>query len=152
MKKIGRILDKTRIINLKSETKNDVIHEMCALVSNSPHVKDASALFNAIQSRETVMSTGIGMGIAIPHAKIATVTDMVMAVGNSSAGVDYQSLDDQPVHKIILIVASDTQGEEFLKILGRLGAFLNDPDNRKQFLKEQDPQMIMELLRHIDGQ
>ncbi len=150
MKKIDEILDKTRITDLKAGTKHAVIDEMCALVSNCPQVTDARALLDAIRSREAIMSTGIGMGIAIPHAKIASVTDMVMAVGNLKKGVDYQSLDDQPVHKVILIVASNTQGDEFLKILGRIGAFLNDQEKREEFLREQDPEKIMTLLREID--
>jgi len=152
VKNIGRILDQVIIHDLSSETKEDVLSEMCSLVKQNTHVTDSRALLHAIKARETIMSTGIGMGIAIPHAKIASVTDIVMVVGTSGAGIDYEALDDMPVHKIILIAASNTQGDEFLSVLGKIGAFLNEPDKREQFLQEQAPDKIKELLQSIGDQ
>jgi mannitol/fructose-specific phosphotransferase system IIA component (Ntr-type) len=150
MKKIHEILTIDRIINITSVTKNKVLAEMCRLVSNAPEVTSPDALLRAIKAREAIMSTGIGMGIAIPHAKISSVTDFVMAVGISKDGINYQSLDDLPVYFIILIVASDTQAGDFLKLLGKIGAFFNTPGNKEKFLKTKSPAKVLSLFKKID--
>ena len=150
MKKISEILTLDRIKNLTVVEKDDVLAEVCKMVVKASEVIVPKALLKAIKARETIMSTGIGMGIAIPHAKISSVTDFVMAVGISQNGVDFQALDDLPVHIIILIVASDNQGEDLLKILGKIGAFFRIPKNTKRILSSKTPEEVFKLLRKID--
>jgi len=150
MKKISEILTVDRIKDITSVTKDDVLAEMSEMVADTPEVTSPDALLRAIKAREAIMSTGIGMGIAIPHAKTSSVTDFVMAVGRSKDGVDYQSLDNLPVHLIILIVASDTQGEDFLKLLGKIGALFNTPGNKEKFLKAKTPEKVLTLFKKID--
>ena len=151
MKKISGILTINRIKNIKAVTKDKVLAEVCEMIKDSPEVVSPKALLKAIKAREAIMSTGIGMGIAIPHAKISSVTDFVMAVGRSVKGVDFQSLDGFPVHLIILIVASDTQGEEFLKILGKIGAFFNKAGNKEKFINAKTSEEVYNLFKDIDN-
>ncbi len=73
------------------------------------------------------MSTGIGMGLAIPHAKIPSVTDFVMAVGRSLEGIEFDSLDDLPVNIVILIGSSDTQGPISSGSIAKIGGLFNRP-------------------------
>ncbi|MFC1560914.1 PTS sugar transporter subunit IIA [Candidatus Latescibacterota bacterium] len=150
MKKISEILTVDRIKDITSVTKDNVLTEMSEMMADAPEVTSPDALLRAIKARESIMSTGIGMGIAIPHAKTSSVTDFAMAVGRSKDGVDYQSLDNLPVHLIILIVASDTQGEDFLKLLGKIGALLNTPGNKEKFLKAKTPEKVLLLFKKID--
>jgi mannitol/fructose-specific phosphotransferase system IIA component (Ntr-type) len=96
------------------------------------------------------MSTGIGLGIAIPHAKTSSVTDFVIALGRSSTGIEYDSLDGEPVHLILLIAASDTQGDEFLKLLATIGTIFNESANIKKILSAQSPESILRLLKKIE--
>ena len=150
MKKISEILTIDRIKNLTAVEKDDALAEVCKMAVRAPEVIVPKALLKAIKARESIMSTGIGMGIAIPHAKISSVTDFVMAVGMSQNGVDFQALDDLPVHIIILIVASNTQGGDFLKILGKIGAFFNIPENIKKILSSNNPEEVFKLFKEID--
>jgi len=150
MKIISDILSINRIKNVKSVKKDKVLAEVCEMLRDVPDVISPKALLKAIKKREAIMSTGIGMGIAIPHAKISSVTDLVMAVGRSEKGIDFQSLDGFPVHLIILIVASDTQGEEFLKILGKIGAFFNKPNNKEKFINAKTSEEVFNLFKGID--
>ena len=150
MKKISEILTIDRIKNLTAVGKDDALEEVCKMVVRAPEVIVPKALLKTIKARESIMSTGIGMGIAIPHAKISSVTDFVMAVGMSQNGVDFQALDDLPVHIIILIVASNTQGGDFLKILGKIGAFFNIPENIKKILSSKTPEEVFKLFKEID--
>ena len=151
MKKISNILTINRIKNVKSVKKDKVLAEVCEMLKDVPEVISLKTLLKAIKAREAIMSTGIGMGIAIPHAKVSSVTDFVMAVGRSEKGIDFQSLDGFPVHMIILIVASDTQGEEFLKILGKIGAFFNKPGNKEKFINAKTSEEIFNLFKDIDN-
>ena len=150
MKTFENILKLERIRDLKSETKADVLEEMCSMVADAAEVTSIEALKKAIRAREAIMSTGIGMGIAIPHAKIASVQDFVMAVGRSKAGVDFQALDSEPVNVVILIVASDTQGDDFLKVLSKIGKFFINPLNRDKIIDASSTEEIYRLFTNID--
>ena len=92
------------------------------------------------------MSTGIGMGIAIPHAKTSSLKNMVMAFGRSIQGIDFNALDGSPVHIIILIGASDTQGDDFLKVLAKIGRMFKDETYSKQFLEAKTPEESLDLI------
>ena len=150
MKKISDILTVARIKDIQAQTKDEVLAELVEMVVDAPEVTSPDTLLHAIKAREAIISTGIGMGIAIPHAKISSVTDFVIAVGRSKEGVDFQSLDDLPVHLFMLIAASDTQGEDFLKFLGRIGAFFNKRGKTEKFLKAGNPEYMLKLFREID--
>lgn len=150
MTTIQYMLDPSRIIDLNGCDKAEALADLCGVLAMTPQVTDNEALYKAIISREAIMSTGIGMGVAIPHAKIGSVSDFVMAVGLSKPGIDYQALDDFPVHLIVMIAASNAQSAEFLKILGKLGAFFIKPDNRTRLMDADDPCEIMDILSAID--
>ena len=150
MKNISDILMVDMIIDLQSVTKDGALGEMIDTASKSPAVTSPENLHTAIKYRESIMSTGVGLGIAIPHAKISSVTDLVIALGRSIGGIEYDSLDGEPVHIITLIAASDTQGDEFLKLLAKIGAIFNDPRNIQKILSAKTPESILRLLKKIE--
>ena len=146
MKKISDILTVDRIRDIKSRTKEGVLRELTKLASTAPEVSDPEAFLKAIRVRETAMSTGIGMGIAIPHAKIPSITDLVMAVGRSRKGIDFDSLDGLPVHIIFMMGSSDKQSVEFLKLIAKIGALFNERGFQERFLKAKTPEEMYRLL------
>ncbi len=150
MKNIFNILTADTIIDISSETKDSALGEMIDTASKSPHVKSRADLQASIRYRESIMSTGVGLGIAIPHAKISSVTDFVIVLGRSSSGIEYDSLDGDPVYLILLIAASDTQGDEFLKLLGRIGTIFNVPQHIQKILSAKSPESILGLLKKIE--
>lgn len=143
---IANILDTSRIRELTATTKDGVLRELCDLAATAPQVSDPVDFLRAIGARERAMSTGIGMGVAIPHAKIPSVTDFVMAVGRSRAGVEFDSLDGLPVHIVILMGASDQQSLEFLKLIGKIGAIFNQEGFIERFLAAPGPDEMFDLL------
>jgi fructose-specific phosphotransferase system IIA component len=151
MKTFSDILKLVRIKDLEATSKDEILVELCDMVKDAPEITSHDALIHAIRAREAIMSTGIGMGIAIPHAKTSSVTDFVIAIGRSKNGVDFQSHDGLPVYLFILIVASDTQGEDFLKILGKIGAFLNNHRNKEKVLKAKTARGIFSQFKKIDS-
>jgi nitrogen PTS system EIIA component len=147
---MSKLLHTEQVIDLCGISKDDVLRELCGAISLLPQVTDPDKLLAAIKKREAMMSTGIGMGIAIPHAKIESVTDLVIAVGRSQKGIDFQALDSKPVHLVILMAASNTQGDEFLKLLGRIGAFFISERHRDRFLNAGSAKDIYLLFQHMD--
>jgi len=146
MRNISDILTVDRIRDIKARTKDGVLRELCKLASTSPHVSDPEAFLKAIRARETAMSTGIGMGIAIPHAKTPSIKDFVMAVGRSLKGIDFDSLDGLPAHIVILVGSSDKQNVEFLKLIAKIGALFNETGFKERFLKAKTTEEMYRLL------
>ena len=93
------------------------------------------------------MSTGIGYGIAIPHARHKTVTDFVMVMGRKKEGLEYESIDDKPVKLIIMIGASDNQDKDYIKLLSRLMLRLKNKDFVKNILNADNSKEIYSLIK-----
>ncbi len=134
-----------RVSFLKSASKADALREMVELISKDPRVGDKGKLLEAIAARDEIVSTGIGFGIAIPHARIESVKRLCMAVGLSQAGVDYPSIDDKPVKILVLIAASAQDQNLYLRVLSRVMPFLKK--EREALLASKTPAEAYELLK-----
>jgi PTS system nitrogen regulatory IIA component len=118
-------LSPEHVVWLESEDKNAALSRLLQLLSSSRYVRDPQSLQQAILSREVMMSTGVGYGIAIPHAKIPTVERFILAIGISPAGIAYGSVvDDQPVKLICMIAGPESRNAEYLKLLSVLMKFI----------------------------
>lgn len=146
MIRIANILTAERVLDITSTTKDETITELCGLLKDAPEVNDFNKFCSAIRAREAIMSTGIGAGIAIPHSKTSSLNDLVMAVGRTKQGLDFDSLDGLPVHLIILVGSSITQGNKFLKILAEIGRFFNDTQHLSMCLEAETPLDMYKLL------
>lgn len=119
------LLPQERIVKIESRNKNEALRELVHLLSNeTEEVLDEEGLFDAILDREEILSTGIGFGLAIPHAKISSVKNFALALGFSESGIDFGSLDDKPVHIMVMIIGPDHQQQDYLKLLARITKFL----------------------------
>jgi len=110
---------------LETTSKDEALNQLLELLSKSRHVQDAAELRKAVFAREVSMSTGLGYGVAIPHAKIPTVESFVVAIGIAPEGIAYGSLlDDAPVRLIVMIAGPDRAQEGYLKLLATLMKFI----------------------------
>ena len=97
--------------------------------------------------RENILTTGIGYELAIPHVRLRSVKDFVMAIGRCETGVDFDSLDGKPVRLIIMIASSDKQERnEFLKVLARVVLLFKEETFRKKVLKAGTPKEVHAIL------
>ncbi|MCC5877817.1 MAG: PTS sugar transporter subunit IIA [Candidatus Sumerlaeia bacterium] len=140
------LLTTERVTELTSVYKPDVLEEMILLMGRSDRVDDLPQLREKVLERESKISTGVGMGIAIPHVKISTIRDFVMAVGVSREGIDFDSLDKAPTHIVVMIGCNVSQSGEFLKVLSRLVSGLRDPMVQEAILDAKSPQVIRDLF------
>ncbi len=130
----SHMFDISRVVDLKSVSKEDALRELIEVIAQSPEVTSKSEFEQAIFDREKQLSTGVGIGVAIPHVKIPSVKNFVAAIGRSHRGIDYNSIDNKPVHLIVMIGASDTQSGEYLKILAKLVLRLKDKEFRRKVM------------------
>ena len=143
---LENIIPPERVKVLESTDKESALREMAALASQAPEVQDAERLLEAIFEREEIMSTGIGLGIAIPHAKISAVTDFVVALGKAAKPIEFSSLDGVPVDFIVLIAGPDNQQERYLQLLARITLKLKDAGVRRSLREAQDINSLLAAL------
>lgn len=109
-------------------------------------------LFSVIMDRERLSSTGIGSGIAIPHAKPPHCKEHIAAFGRSRAGIDFEAIDGKPVHMIFMIIGPLGANEAHLRALARISKFLHDANFRDRLLTSNDAMDIYEAIAEKDAQ
>jgi nitrogen PTS system EIIA component len=100
----------------------------------------------SLRNREETMSTGIGFGIAIPHASCDAVPQVTACFGRSKAGIDFESLDDKPAHFIVLFLVPKDQFQTHLRTLAAIAKFLNDPNVRRELGEAPDAKAILDVF------
>jgi PTS system nitrogen regulatory IIA component len=144
---VDAILSPDRILFLDYSAKRDALLALADNLAHAPQVKNRQELSLEILKREELMSTAIGRGIAIPHIRLASVTDMVVSVGISRTGiVDFQPLDDEPVRLLFMIAAAYNQHAYYLQTLSFFSARLKNRELRDALLAAQSPQAAYALL------
>ncbi len=136
------------IKKLESGNKYDAIEELALLFGDYNFCMDINLLIEALKDRESIMSTGIGAGIAIPHAKISCIRKMGFAIGISKEGIDFDSMDGFPVNLVILVVAGEDQHKEYLRLISRVMAILKSEDVKERIIASESPEEIIEILKN----
>jgi fructose-specific phosphotransferase system IIA component len=152
MARLQDILSGDLIIeDLQATDKAGVVREFASLLARAGKVRDAGELERVLLERESQCSTGIGDGIAIPHAKSGSISEMVIAFGRSGRGIDYQSLDGRPAHLFFLLVTPDDRPSDHLKTLARISRILRNPVLRTELMRSSARQEIQKLLLDEDS-
>ncbi len=144
---ISAILDPRCVaLDLRSRGKLEVIGELIGLAASAGLIVDREAVERAILAREAVMSTGIGQGVALPHALIAGFGRTVMAAGRSRSGIDFDSLDGGPVHLVLLIAGAKGEEKSHLVLLSHLARILSDESLKRRILDAASREEVVSLL------
>ena len=144
---IKNILSPDRIVFINHSTKHDAIVQLSQVLATAPQIKNASELTAEILKREELMSTAIGKGIAIPHVRLSSVTDLVMAVGVCKKPIsDYQTIDDTPVDLLFMIAAAYNQHSLYLKTISHFCGKLKQEGLRENIINAKDAQEVFSLL------
>ncbi|NGX57743.1 MAG: PTS system mannose-specific EIIBCA component [Chlamydiae bacterium] len=143
---ISHYLDPKMIIFLNGKSRDDVIKSLVDTLVKERKVDHNESLFDAIIEREKIVTTGIGMGVAIPHAKLQEYDDFFIAVGILDKGVDWDALDNNPVRLVFLIGGPDDKQTEYLQILSSLTLALKDEERRKKILNAKSPEEVVKLF------
>ena len=147
MKLTDLINEKTIIAEFKSHNKTEIINELIDLFKDDPRVLDIEKVRQTVLEREKIMSTGVGKNFAIPHGKTDAVTDVVCAFGRSSTPIDYQSLDQQPVHLVFLLVGQDSLVSLHIKLLSRISRMMTNDEFREHLISAKTKEEILDIFK-----
>lgn len=147
MKPVVEYTNEEFIKQLKSRDKFDAIEELALVFDDTRICSDIHVLIEALKERERMMSTGIGFGIAIPHAKIRAVREIAFAIGISREGIEFDSMDGKPVYLIILVAAGERQHRDYLKILSRIMTILKNEDIKNQIINSESAEEILKIFK-----
>jgi len=132
-------------LTLQSEAKDDILKELIELLQLDE--KSEAILFKTLKRRENLGSTGIGKGIAIPHCRSLVVNELRLAYGRKPEGIEFNAIDDAPVHNFFLIVAPPLEvSNQYLPVLGKVAQFAKDPDIPRKLSDLSDPSEFLALL------
>ena len=144
---VKNILAPNRVIFISQTSRHDALVELATALSSAPQVKRSDELISEILKREELMSTAIGRGIAIPHVRLSSVTDLVMAVGVCKTPViDFQPIDDMPVSLLFMIAAAYNQHSYYLQTLSYFSAKLKKKELRDSLLNAATTDDVYKLL------
>jgi len=148
---LANLLSTSQIVpEMKSSERWAAIGELVdALVATGKiHQDEREVIWASIKQREETMSTGIGFGIAIPHASSEKVTEVIAAFGRSRTGIEFDSLDGQPVFFIVLFVVPKDQFQTHLRTLAAIAKFLNDKTVREELGTAEDAAQILQVFEN----
>lgn len=133
-------------VGLPGSTKEEVLNNLIDHLDVSPSVKNLEEVRAAIFERERIMSTGVGKGLALPHAKSSAVRESVAAFAVTSEPVDFGSIDDQSVRLVFLLVGTEAAKSEHIKILSRVSRLMNRDPFRTSLLNAKNSDEIMAIF------
>lgn len=150
MVKVADYITLERIVFFKKGCKKeDIINKLTELVATSDKVNNKESFKKDIWERETLMSTGIGLGIAIPHARSEYIKDIVIAIGISKESIDFDSIDGKPVNYVIMIAANKDQHKEYLQILAKVALVLKSQKKREKIMNSDSIEDIYNIFNKI---
>ena len=150
--KIDEILKKESVIaDLLGDNKVEVIKEMTQCLKNNNFIKNDQSLFETLMEREKLGSTGIGENVAIPHGKSDEVTEIITVLARSKNGVEFESLDQKPVHFVCMVIAPAHSTGQHLKVLARISRLFKNQKLREGILKASNSDSIYSIIINEDS-
>jgi PTS system fructose-specific IIA component len=139
-------------VELPGTSKQDILDHMIEIIADHPSVQDPVAIRAAVLEREEVMSTGVGKGLGLPHAKTAAVGATVAAFAITANPVEFGAIDNEPVRLVFLLVGTEQAKSEHIKILSRISRLLNRDAFRHRLLKAKSAQEVLTAFEEGETQ
>jgi PTS system nitrogen regulatory IIA component len=150
--KITDILKKEYIIeDLVSSDKESTLDELSSFLKDKGMISNKETLQSALMEREALGSTGIGENVAIPHAKISAIDQIITVFGRSIKGIEFDSLDKKPVHFIYLVLAPMNSSGQHLKVLARISRLLKNKSLRESIIRATEANQIYAIIADEDS-
>lgn len=145
--KLQDILEKRGIlIDLKAEDKTALLSQMCRYIASLYDIKDPDGLITKVVERESAMSTGIGFGIAIPHARLDTVDQIYMIAARCADPIDFNAIDDNPVRLVFLLVSPANTSSDHTRALSALSKIMSYEEVRRELVKASNADAFLSSI------
>ncbi len=146
MYELDSYMDVKSIVYLQAKKKEEVLEKMVQLSFDNGKIKDLNRFKTAIFDREAIMSTGLGLGLAVPHAKLKGIEEFFVTIGILADPVEWQAIDDQPVSLVFMIGGPDDRQQDYLGILSKLVLFTKNKERHEGVLKASTPEEVIRLF------
>jgi len=152
MKIMGFLCKEAIEVNLQATKKKEVVKELIDKLVTANRIKEDAKekILQALLEREKLGSTGIGQGVAIPHAKTDKITEIVCAFGTSRNGVEFDALDGEKVYIIFLLIAPQDSAGMHLKVLAKISRLLKDKFFRQALREAKTPGDVIKIIKEED--
>lgn len=137
-------------VSLEGDDKEEVFEELVNLYAVANPAASRAALLSALHEREAKLSTGIKLGVAVPHAQTELVSDVTGIIGISRKGIDYDALDGKPVHVVFMLFSSYKGCALHLRVLKRLVMLLEDPGFLSAIVDQKNPEGVIGTIRRYE--
>lgn len=139
------------IPELKATTKDAALAEMVNRLTSTGRIKDDGILLEMLHQRESLGSTGIGRGVAVPHGRSLAIGRLTIVLGRSTAGIDFDAMDGKPVHLVFLTVAPPQERSNlYLPVLGKIVEVVKSARIRKMLLNAADYKQLAGIISEVD--
>lgn len=151
MKIVDLIRREMVVPELKGIAKRDILEELALHMAANHSRIDGGQLSKVLIERESLASTAIGEGVAIPHGKLASVGEIIACLGRATAGVEFDSMDGQPTYLFFVLVAPESSTGAHLKALARISRVFKDPEFRRRLLAAPDAEAMYTVVAEEDA-
>jgi len=146
---ISKYLNPKFVKHLDVDERDEALRALVDLLEAEEKLLNKEVFYQAILERERIVSTGIGMGVAVPHAKLPGYSTFFIAIGIHQKGIPWDALDGVPVRLVFMIGGPDDKQTEYLQLLSRLTLAIKDEERRKKMLQLGKPEDIIALFKGI---
>lgn len=137
-------------VGLIGDSKDDIIGELVNALEGLPEIRDLEEVKRAVEERESVMSTGVGKGLALPHAKTSAVSGTVAAFAVTRQPVEWGAIDNEPVRLVFLLVGTEAAKSQHIKVLSRVSRLMNRDEFRSRLLEAGSPAEVIAAFEEGD--
>jgi fructose-specific phosphotransferase system IIA component len=149
--KLSKFCDENLVnFSLKAANKDEVIEELVAMAAGSNMIKDHDELLKDVKERENLVTTGVGYGVAFPHAKTRSAKGIVIVFGRSEKGINFDAMDHKAVNLFFLIAAPEDAIGAHLNVMARLSYLMKLAENREKLMKASSPGDVLVLMDEIE--
>lgn len=137
-------------LDLKGKNKNSIIKELYENLKMTKLIKDEEMGLKDVLAREEIGSTGIGRGVGLPHGKTEAVDEMIITIGISKNGIEYDAIDDQDVKIFFMFLCPKNATQEYLKVLARISRWIREENFTENILNAKSKEEIMEIIKKLE--
>ncbi len=143
--------EETISLDVTGKNKPEILRNLVDLLKKTTPLFTMEKVVHLLQEREELKTTGIGSGVAIPHCKIADIDRLYIAIGLSRKGIEFQSLDNNPVHLIFLVIAPENSGSDHLKICAKIVRLFRKTKVREELLTIPTADKVIAYIREMEN-
>ena len=148
---LDEALSPARVYRTNADSKEELLDTVLNGLASCGDVDDPQALRTAIYNRESLMSTGIGLGVGVPHARISSMRNMILAVAvNQVPLADYESIDGAPVQIVFLVAGRPDQQSQFVRLLAVLSHLVKEEERRERLIGCETAEVLYKALRGFE--